>query len=313
MNRASRSLRKFTDVGKQKRVEKALKESERRLADIIDFLPDATLVIDCDGKVIAWNRAIEEMTGVKAKDMLGKGNYEYALPFYGKRRPIVIDLLLKPDKKIEKMYSVLRKEKGMLVTEAEVPFVKRKSAHLWAKASLLYDTDGNVVGAIESIRDMTKRKQAEEALKKRERELENKNIELEDLNAALRVLLKQRENDRKELEEKMLLNIKTLILPYIERLKNRLDSRGKTNVEIITSNLNEITSSFTYKLHSKYLNLTNKEIQIANQIREEKTTKDISEDLNISESAINIHRYRIRKKLGLTKKDNLKSYLLTLI
>jgi len=309
MNRVNKSLERFAGVGEGKRVEKALKESERRLADIIDFLPDATFVINCDGNVIAWNHAIEEMTGVQAKDMLGKGNYEYALPFYGERRPVVIDLLLKPNKSIEKKYSVLRKEKDLLVTETEVPFVTKKSAYLWAKASLLYDIDGNIIGAIESIRDITKRKQAEEALKKRERELEKKNIELEDLNAALRVLLKQREDDKKELEEKLLSNIKSLILPYIEKLNSRVDVKDKIFIDILTTNLKEVTSNFTYRLSAKYLNLTKKEIQIVNLIKDGKTTKDIAEVLNISESAINIHRYRIRRKLGLTRKNNLQLFL----
>ena len=79
------------DITERKRIEEALKESERRCADIIDFLPDATFAIDLSGKVIAWNRAMEEMTGVKAEDMLGKGNYEYAMAFYGMRRPMLID------------------------------------------------------------------------------------------------------------------------------------------------------------------------------------------------------------------------------
>jgi len=76
--------------------EDALKDSERRLGDIIDFLPDATFVINRDGIVIAWNRAIEKMTGVKAADILGRGNYDYALPFHGERRPMLIDLVLNP-------------------------------------------------------------------------------------------------------------------------------------------------------------------------------------------------------------------------
>ena len=104
------------DVTERRRVEEALRESERRLADIIDFLPDATLAIDLKGKVIAWNHAIEEMTGVKAAEILGKGDYEYALPFYGIRRPILVDLVLKPDKKIERSYySILEKNKDLLI------------------------------------------------------------------------------------------------------------------------------------------------------------------------------------------------------
>ncbi|MEI6315427.1 MAG: PAS domain S-box protein, partial [Syntrophus sp. (in: bacteria)] len=85
------------DITDHKHAEEALISSEQRLADIIEFLPDATLVIDRDGKVLAWNQAIEIMTGVKAKDMLGKGDHEYALPFYGERRPILIDLALHPE------------------------------------------------------------------------------------------------------------------------------------------------------------------------------------------------------------------------
>ncbi|MDD5169510.1 MAG: PAS domain S-box protein, partial [Syntrophales bacterium] len=90
------------DTTGRRRAVEALRESQQQLADIINFLPDATLVIDKEGKVIAWNRAIEEMTGVPAADMLGKGNYEYSLPFYGERRPIIIDLVLQPKEEVQK-------------------------------------------------------------------------------------------------------------------------------------------------------------------------------------------------------------------
>jgi PAS domain S-box-containing protein len=298
------------DITKRKRAEEALRESERRLSDIIDFLPDATLAINRKGNVIAWNRAIEEMTGVKADDMVGKGDFEYALPFYGVRRPILIDLVLKPDKKIERSYySVFKKEEDHLIVETWVPALKDKRAFLWAKASPLYDSKGRIVGAIESIRDITERKQAEEMLEKREVELEAKTSELEDLNAALRVLLKQREEDRNELEQKVLSNVKLLILPYIDKLKSRVDLKGSSYVNVLESNLREIVSPFAQKLSVKYLNLTNREVQIANLIKEEKTTKEIAALLNVSESSVNVYRYHIRRKLSLTKKHNLRSYL----
>ncbi|HEX7534251.1 MAG TPA: PAS domain S-box protein, partial [Syntrophales bacterium] len=265
------------DITKRKRAEEALRESERRLSDIIDFLPDATLAINRKGNVLAWNRAIEEMTGVKAIDMVGRGDFEYALPFYGVRRPILIDLVLKPDKKIERSYySVFKKEEDHLIVETWVPALKDKRAFLWAKASPLYDSKGRIVGAIESIRDITVRKQAEETLEKREVELEAKTNELEDLNAALRVLLKQREEDKNELEQKVLSNVKLLILPYIEKLKSRIDLKGSSYVNILESNLREIVSPFAQKLSVKYLNLTNREVQIANLIKEGKTTKEIA-------------------------------------
>src|SRR5512139_2806491 len=81
--------------------DKELIDSRHRLADMINFLPDATLVINQEGRVIAWNQAMEEMTGIRAAEMLGKGDYEYARPFYGERRPILIDLVLQPNKKEE--------------------------------------------------------------------------------------------------------------------------------------------------------------------------------------------------------------------
>ncbi|MGZ3647772.1 MAG: PAS domain S-box protein [Syntrophales bacterium] len=300
------------DITKRKRAEEALRESERRLSDIIDFLPDATLAINRKGNVIAWNRAIEEMTGVKAIDMVGRGDFEYALPFYGVRRPILIDLVLRPDKKIERSYySLFKKEEDQLIVETWVPALKDKRAFLWAKASPLYDSKGRIVGAIESIRDITVRKQAEETLEKREVELEAKTNELEDLNAALRVLLKQREEDKNELEQKVLSNVKLLILPYIEKLKSRIDLKGSSYVNVLESNLREIVSPFAQKLSVKYLNLTNREVQIANLIKEGKTTKEIAALLNVSESAVNVYRYHIRRKLSLTKKHNLRSYLST--
>jgi PAS domain S-box-containing protein len=301
------------DITEHKRKEEALRESERRLADIIDFLPDATLAIDRRGKVIAWNRAMEEMTGVKAPDMLGKGDYEYALPFYGMRRPILLDLVLKPDKEIEQSYySILKKEKDLLIVEKWIPFLHRRRAFIYAKASPLYDGRGNIMGAIESIRDITERKHAEEALEKREKELETKTLELEDLNAALRVLLKQREEDRSELEQKVLSNIKVLVLPHMEKLKNHVDLKGMSYVHVLESNLIDIVSPFAQKLSVKYMNLTKREVQIANLIKEGKTTKEIASFLNVSESAVNVFRYHIRHKLGLTKKHNLGSYLSSL-
>ncbi len=146
--------------------EDALKDSERRLADIINFLPDATFVINRDGVVIAWNRAIEKMTGIKAANILGKGNYEYALPFYQVRRPILIDLVLKPDLCLEKEYERIKwQEDGTLVGDSFNSNILGKPAYLLGSAGVLYDSEGTIYGAIESIRNITDRKMAEEDLK----------------------------------------------------------------------------------------------------------------------------------------------------
>jgi PAS domain S-box-containing protein len=162
------NIRLSRSLLEQKRVEEALRETKRRLADIIEFLPDATLVIDRKGAVIAWNRAMEFMTGVKAEDILGKRNHEYSLPFYGKRRPILIDLVFISREEIAKKYSSVKREGDILLAEAvDVP-IRGVPTALSGAARPLYDSKGNIVGAIESIRDISERKQAEELLKRSE-------------------------------------------------------------------------------------------------------------------------------------------------
>ena len=153
------------NISGRKKAENALKESERRLAGIINFLPDATFVIDRGGRVIAWNRAIEAMTGVKAEEMLGRGDYEYAIPFYGERRAVLIDLVQRSDQNFIKKYNDIKSlENGTLVGEAYMPNLRGGEACLLGSASALYDSAGNFWGAIESIRDITDRRHAEEDL-----------------------------------------------------------------------------------------------------------------------------------------------------
>jgi len=142
--------------------EKALSDSEKRLADIINFLPDATFAINSEGIVIAWNRAIEEMTGIAAGDILGKGNYEYAVAFYGSRRPMLIDLVFAPDEQFEKgHYEYTRHTQTTLTAETVFGKEGRPAVHLWGKASHLFNENGEITGAIESIRDITDLKKSE--------------------------------------------------------------------------------------------------------------------------------------------------------
>jgi len=144
-----------------------LKESERLLSDVITFLPDATLVIDLEGRVIAWNRAIEEMTGVPAAQILGRGDYEYALPFYGERRPMLVDLVLKPeDTTLEKAYQSITWNGDILIAETSIPVLKGRPVHLWGMARALRDAGGRPLGAIEAIRDITARKHAEDEVQR---------------------------------------------------------------------------------------------------------------------------------------------------
>ncbi|HUI40029.1 MAG TPA: response regulator [Methanothrix sp.] len=161
---ANRDLQ--SEIVERTQAEAAMRDSERRLADIIDFLPDATFVVNKDGTVIFWNRAIEKMTGIKAEQILGKGDYEYALPFYGERSPTLIDLVFEGNPDVEKRYdSIKRMEDGTLVGEAYVTNMKSGAAYLLGSAAVLYDSEGRVYGAIESISNITERKLAEENMK----------------------------------------------------------------------------------------------------------------------------------------------------
>lgn len=141
----------------------------QRCVDLIEFLPDATFVIDDKGTVVVWNRAIEEMTGVGKGDMLGKGNFEYSIPFYGKARPILIDFALRGESGAGRYYRFVERERNTLVAEVFAPrMYADNGAYLWGKASPLYDHQGKIIGAVESIRDITEWKNAEEAGRKSE-------------------------------------------------------------------------------------------------------------------------------------------------
>lgn len=163
----------FANVLDRRRVENELRAAHQQLQDIIDFLPDATFVIDREGNVVAWNRAIEEMTGVLKKDMIGQGDYAYAVPFFGERCPLLIDLVDRPEKISESRYRKIGRQGQALFAERYHPSLNSgKGAHLWAMASRLYDQEGNVVGAIESMRNISDHIEARERLEAANREME---------------------------------------------------------------------------------------------------------------------------------------------
>jgi PAS domain S-box-containing protein len=275
--------------------------------EIIDFLPDATFVIDNSGVVVAWNRAIEEMTGVSAAEMVGKGDFVYAVPFYGKQRPILIDLVENRNPQLRKHYDVKVIDQKTLHAEAFVASAYGgKGAYLSGLAAPLYDNDGNYVGAVESIRDISDQKQVEETLRQR-------TIMLEETITALKVLLRESAEAKEELEKKVLANVKELILPFITELESTLTEKSqRVYLETIKTNLLEITSSFSKKLSSLYHGLTPREIQIADFIRQGKSNKEMAYLLKISSSAVDFHRRNLRKKLEIKgKKINLRSFLLS--
>jgi DNA-binding CsgD family transcriptional regulator len=144
--------------------------------------------------------------------------------------------------------------------------------------------------------------------------LEAQKQSLEELNTAMKVLLKKREEDKTEIQENVMTNVKELIAPYFDKIKEtKLDEQQKAFLSIIESNMNEIVSPFTRRLSLKYLKLTPTEIKIANMIKHGNTTKKIAGIMNISPRTVDTHRRNIRTKIGLeSKRANLRSHLLTL-
>ena len=145
--------------------ELTVKRSEHLLFAIINNLPDPTFVIDVNGRVYLWNRALEEISGVKSQDIIGKGDYESAVPFRGYRGPMLVDLMFKPDEENEREYEFFQRSGDILIAGRFLRLTEDKSAHIWATSSILYDMQGNVIGAVESFRDMTEIKNAEEKIR----------------------------------------------------------------------------------------------------------------------------------------------------
>ena len=213
---------------------------------------------------------------------------------------------------------------GEIVNEATTPDDPReklvgKPLNVYVRP--LKDKDGNIIGGIELGTDIThireadeKRKHAEEALRQRETALKVRTRELEEVNSALRVLMKRMDDDKKAIEENVWLNLKGLVAPYAEKLrKSGLHAKQMAYLKTLESNLKDITSPFARKLSSKYFRLTPIEIQIAHLVKDGKTTKEIGELLNSSFRTIESHRQNIRMKIGIKKqRASLRSALLSM-
>lgn len=165
---SARSAVFLRDITAEREAAGRLRQMNRHLAEIIESLPDATFTIDADGRVTAWNRAMEDLTGVSKEEMIGRGDYQYAVPFYGERREILIDLIDRDGEDLPPYLSIDRARHAVIGSAYCPSLAGGKGAYLWGKATGLFDEDGNRVGAIESIRDVTPMVRAEEALKQSE-------------------------------------------------------------------------------------------------------------------------------------------------
>ncbi len=323
----------FVDITDRRRIEEELKIKDLAIASSLDGIG----IGDLAGTIIYVNDAALEMWGAQdASEVLGtsalrlarseeealriyqavleKGSWSGEVSGYKKDGSPITVLMTASLVRNEKGEPVCMMASFVDITERMVAEQKLQRAYESLEQRVDERTGELVRANVRLKKEIEERKQAELSLLQKEEELRLKSINLEEANTALKVLLKRGEQDKNELEDKVLSNIKELALPYVEKLRNTgLDDKQKTLLEILESNLNDIVSPFLKKLSSQYLNLTPTEIQVANLIREGKATKEIAELLTISERAIEFHRNNIRDKLGLKKsKTNLRSYLMTL-
>jgi len=288
------------DITRRQQTKEALVKSEVRYRAVVQDQTELICRFTPDGTLTFVNDAYCRYFGKKPEELLGH-----------KLVPLIPE---EDHKQVEKHFTSFSRENP--VAEQEHRVIAPKGDVRWQRWTnrAIFDANGAIVEFQSVGRDVSERKKAEEALKEKEAQLEAKADNLEEVNTALRVLLKRRDNDKEELEAKVLSNVKDLILPYIERLKKTpLNDHQKSCVDILESNLTDLVSPFSRRLSSKYLGLTPTQIRVANLIKDDKTTKEIAEFMNLSEKTVQTHRDRIRKKIGIKhKKVNLRTYLSTL-
>jgi DNA-binding CsgD family transcriptional regulator len=294
-----KELEKKTLEGKE--AEEALRESEAQKKAILDASVDRIRLVDTDMRIIWANRTTTRELNTAPEDLVGLPCYKV---FFDSDAPCA----LCPSKKavasgnIEHNIIHHHNSKGI---EGET---------YWDNYSVpIKNESGDIVNLLQITRNITEQVKGERALKESEKELKIKTKSLEEVNIALRVLLNKRDEDQKELEEKVLSNVKELIFPYLEKVKNgQLNPEQIAYMDIVEINLKDIISPFLRNLSAKYVSLTPTEIRVAHLIKEGKTTKEIGEMMALSPRTIETHRKNMRKKFGIAKKKgNLRSHLLT--
>ena len=294
------------DITERKKLTEALKKSEGRLRLIYEQSPIALGFIDQDGLVVDCNAALLKIIGLPREKLLGF-NIKENVKEPGLKAAIILAVSGSIGT-FEGKYKTITCGEELYLKAFFVPVVDEK---------------GSVLGVEFLAEDITERKQFEKDLQKhtelleqlvgeRTAELEIKSTNLAEMNSALHVLLQKREADKRQVEELIVSNIKSLVYPYVEKMRNDLpNAKQNMLLGIIETHLNELLSPMLKYLQQ--FNLTPKEVQVAAMVKDGKTTKEIAEVLGVATSSINAHRNNIRKKLGLSRKANLQSKLQSLL
>jgi PAS domain S-box-containing protein len=297
--RAAGLIGSIFDITERKRTEEEIRKGAERYRRIFESIQDVYYEVSLDGIIREISPSVEKNFSYRREDFIGRSMY---------------DFYVDPDRRKDFLKEI--QEKGR-VDDFEIQLTDGQGSLFTCSitaAILPAEEEGGQPRIVGCLRNITRRKHVEDALKLREEELSIKSQNLEDLNTALRVLLKQREEDRRELEERVLSNVKTAILPHIEKLKSGAITRDQRNcLGIIETQIREIVSPFLHKISQQYFDLTPQEIQVADLVREGRSSKEISGLLSISTRTVDCHRNSIRKKLGIKlRQTNLRSFLMRL-
>jgi len=282
--------------------------SEELARAVINSLSAHIVILDKNGVILEYNRAWKAYS-------VKKGMPE-DVDFKGMNYLGICDTAEGEDALDARNVSTgIRKVINGKITEFlfDYPCHTEDSKH-WYYMRAIRMSDTKPVRVIISHEDITALKLVEEALRESREELKEQKQSLEEANIALKVLIKHRENDKLELEKKVLTNVKELVLPYVEKLKEvPLKPRNKTLVQIIEDHLQDIISPLLQKFLNAQIILTPQEMKIVALIKDGKSSKEIADILNISETTVNFHRKNLRKKLGLKNRQvNLRSYLISM-
>lgn len=286
----------FEEIQEHKKTEAALVEQTRRNEMILQTAMEGFWVADTSGVILEANPSAASILGYAPEELLRKSIYDFEPEDHRRLAPHIRKAVRKGSNHYESQF--LNKEGAVISLEFSTNFLEL------GEKSFLFSF----------FSDVTKRNQVVASLKDRDAELRIKAQNLKEVNTALKSLLKKRDSDRMELEEKVLFNVKEMISPYIRRLREtELNEKQGIYLTILESNVKDIISPFSPKLTSRHFKFTKSELQIAKLVRMGITSKEIAELMGLSRRTIESHRDRIRKKIGLdSRRRNLRTFLMSI-
>jgi PAS domain S-box-containing protein len=285
------------DVTERRKANEAVREQTLRNELILQTAMDGFFMLDMKGKILKINHAASRMLGYTHKVLESMS---------------IGDIEAEEVSRTSARHFGVAKKKGS--SRFETQYRRKDGALLDVEVTATFLDLGHEKFFFSFFHDITSRNQAYRALREREDELKTKGSAIEEVNTALKVLLRARDDEKKELEARVVFNLDRMVTPFVEKLKGTgLSGKQKAYMSVIETNLEELVSPFSSMLSINYSSLTPSEIRIANLIKEGRSTKEIALLLNLSPRTVESHRDGIRKKLGIrSKKANLRTRLLSI-